>query len=101
MEVYEFELEKLEELDKESINEANKKNILNAQVNVDVLIGKSKQSIGEILKLSIGDIITLDKNIDQKLEVYVNDNEIANGESIILDNKIAIRISESESSDEN
>lgn len=109
MEVYEFKLEELDKLegfevieDSEEQNQKEKyKNISNSNVRVDVLIGKSKQTIKEILNLSVGDIIRLDKNIDEKLGIYVNDNKIANGESIILDNRIAVRVSEAESESEN
>lgn len=103
MEVYEFKLEELEELENLDLQneEKNDKNILNSNVKVDVLIGKSKQTVREILSLSVGNIITLDKNIDEKLGIYVNGNKIANGESIVLDNKIAVRISEAESEDDN
>ena len=109
MEVYEFKLEELDKLegfevikDSEEQNQKEKyKNILNSSVRVDVLIGKSQKTIKEILNLSEGDIIKLDKNIDEKLGIYVNSNKIANGESIILDNRIAVRVSEAESEDDN
>lgn len=105
MEVYEFKLEELDKLEsfgeiedsKEQNQKENYKNILDSNVRVDVLIGKSSQTIKEILSLSVGDILRLDKNIDEKLGIYVNNNKIANGESIILDNRIAVRVSEAES----
>lgn len=103
MEVYEFKLEDLETTEDLDLSDEQKndKNILNSNVKVDVLIGKANQTVREILNLSVGNIITLDKNIDEKLGIYVNGNKIANGESIVLDNKIAVRISEAESEDDN
>lgn len=93
MEVYDFKFEQIEEEIIES--EKDNKNILNANVKMEALIGKSKMEIGDIIKLEVDDVITLDKNIDEKLEIYINNQKIAQGETVILDNKIAVRISDS------
>ena len=42
--------------------------------------------------LKEGDIIFLDKTIDENLDIYVNDKYVASGESIKIEDKISVRI---------
>ena len=88
--LYEVEFESLSIKEIEVFE--NKNTILNAKVDVSVTLGKCKKSIKDILSLKDGDIICLDKNIDEDLDINVNDKCIAKGESIKIEDKISIRI---------
>ena len=44
------------------------------------------------MNLQEGDIIFLDKTIDENLDIYVNDKYVASGESIKVEDKISVRI---------
>ena len=46
----------------------------------------------DILEIKEGDVICLDKTIDEDLDIYVNDKCVATGESIKIEDKISIRI---------
>lgn len=90
--IYEVEFEQLKNNNSiEAID--SKKSILNAKLNVEVLIGSCKKNIKEILNLKDGDIITLDKSVDKDLDININNENVASGEIDIVDNKVAIRIS--------
>lgn len=95
--VYEVQLEQLDKF-KEIETIENKKALLNAQLELKVTIGACKKSIKDILELKDGDVITLDKLIDDDLDINLNDKIIAKGESIILDNKVGVRLSKFENS---
>lgn len=90
--LYEVEFEALNKKEVEPFE--NKNPILTAKVDVSVTLGKSKKNIKDILSLKEGDIICLDKTIDEDLDIYVNDKYVANGESIKIENKISVRITE-------
>lgn len=90
--LYEVEFESLSIKEIEVFE--NKNVILNAKVDVSVTLGKCKKSIKDILSLKYGDIICLDKSIDEDLDINVNDKCIAKGESIKIDDKISIRITD-------
>lgn len=68
--------------------------ILNSKLDVSVNLGKCKKSIKNILNLKEGDIIFLDKTLDENLDIYVNDKCIAIGESIKIEDKISVKITE-------
>lgn len=90
--LYEVEFESLKEKDIEAIE--NKTPILNSKLDVTVTIGSCKKSIKDILSFKEGDIIHLNKIIDEDLDVNINNKCIATGETIKVDDRISIRINE-------
>lgn len=89
--IYEVELEQLTAKEVEKID--NKKAILSSKLDVVVTIGSCKKNLKDILEFKLDDIIYLDKNTDDDLDININDKLIAKGESIVLDNKVGVRIS--------
>lgn len=90
--LYEVEFESLEM--KEIQEFENKTSILNAKLDISVTIGSCKKNIEDILNLKNGDIIYLNKTVDEDLDININNRIIATGESIKADDKISVRISE-------
>jgi flagellar motor switch protein FliN/FliY len=90
-EIYEVQLEQLVECEKENVDAMA--DIMNAQMDITVSMGETKATIDTIVNLKIGDVITLDKSLEEALDININGTIIASGESIILDNKLAIRLS--------
>lgn len=90
--LYEIEFETLEEKQIEAFE--NKAAILNAKLDMSVVIGKCEKRIKDIIDLKVGDVIYLDKDIDEDLDIEINNKNIAKGETIKLDEKISVRISE-------
>ena len=88
--LYEVEFESLDIKELEKFE--NKDAILNAKLDISVTLGTCKKSIKDILNLKNGDIICLDKVIDEDLDIKVNDKCIAKGESIKIEEKISVRI---------
>lgn len=88
--LYEVEFETLNK--KEITPFESKAVILNSKLDVSVILGKCKKNIKDIVNLQEGDIIFLDKTIDENLDIYVNDKYVASGESIKIEDKISVRI---------
>lgn len=90
--LYEVEFETLNK--KEITPFESKVAILNSKLDVSVILGKCKKNIKDIVNLQEGDIIFLDKTIDENLDIYVNDKYVASGESIKIEDKISVRITD-------
>ena len=89
-EIYELKLEQLVEGEKTSLD--NTQAIFEGKVELTISVGNAKESIKNILSLKNGDVIKLDKSIEEPLDIHVNSRLIASGESIIIDNKLAVRL---------
>ncbi|CEH33282.1 FliM/FliN family flagellar motor switch protein [Romboutsia lituseburensis] len=89
--IYEAQFEQLVEGEKVPLNALN--DIMEAQMDIEVLMGETKEKIGKIVNYKVGDIIKLDKHLEETLDISVNGKVIASGESIIIDNRLGIRLS--------
>lgn len=65
-------------------------------VNLEVVaeLGQSTMTLGELMELASGDIITLDKSAGEPADVYVNKELIARAEVSVLENYFGLRILE-------
>ncbi len=68
--------------------------ILDIPMQVTVELGRTKMAVKELLQLSQGSIIELNKMAGDHLEVFVNNKLIARGEVVVVNDRFGIRISE-------
>jgi len=61
---------------------------------VTVELGKTRKNISEILGITPGSVIELDKMAGEPVDVLVNGKLIAKGEVVVIDENFGVRISE-------
>ncbi len=66
--------------------------ILDVPLDISVVLGRTKKSIKDILNLSTGSLIELDKLAEEPVEILVNGKKIAYGEVVVVDENFGIRI---------
>ena len=66
--------------------------LLDIPLEITVELGKTKISIGDLLKLSQGSVVELNKLTDEPLDVYVNKKLMAYGEVVVVNEKFGIRL---------
>lgn len=80
-----------------SLNEGEAQNLdmlLDIPLQVTVELGRTKRSVKEILEMSSGSIIELDKLAGEPVDILVNDRLIANGEVVVIDENFGVRITD-------
>jgi flagellar motor switch protein FliN/FliY len=75
-----------------NISEQDYSSLVDAQIDVDVLLGSSDISLRKFLNLSEGDIISLNKTAGLGGDIFVNSRIIGTGDIIVIDEKLAVRI---------
>lgn len=68
--------------------------ILDVPLNVSVVLGRTQKSIKEILSLSTGSLIELEKLAEEPVEVLINGKKIAYGEVVVVDENFGVRITD-------
>jgi flagellar motor switch protein FliN/FliY len=63
-------------------------------VKVQVLLGRSRLTVEEILKLGSGSVVELDKLAGEPLDILVNDKLVAQGEVLVLNENFCIRVTD-------
>ena len=61
-------------------------------VNLSVVLGSTKMQLNNILKLNKGAVVELDKTISDPVHIYVNDKIVAEGEIVVVENRIGVTI---------
>ncbi|MEK5443122.1 MULTISPECIES: flagellar motor switch phosphatase FliY [unclassified Fredinandcohnia] len=85
----EFESIHLQESESRNLNM-----LLDIPLQVTVELGRTKRSIKEILELSAGSIIELDKLAGEPVDVLVNGKLIAQGEVVVIEENFGVRITD-------
>lgn len=66
--------------------------IMDIPLNITVELGRTKKLIKDILELSEGSIIELDKLAGEPVDILVNGKYIAKGEVVVIDENFGVRI---------
>ncbi|APT74238.1 chemotaxis protein CheC [Thermosipho melanesiensis] len=70
------------------------KALLDIPLNVVVELGKTKLTLKQVMELSVGSLIELDKLTGEPVDIIVNGKLIARGEVVVIDENFGVRITE-------
>ena len=66
--------------------------ILDIELNVSVILGRTKMALKDIFELGKGSLIELDTFENQEVEIYVNGRKIGYGQIVVIDQNFGVRI---------
>ncbi len=76
------------------VKDRNLNLILDIPLKVTVELGRTKMPVSELLNLTQGSVIELNKLAGEPMEVYVNDKLIARGEAVVVNEKFGVRLTD-------
>src|SRR5699024_5390316 len=68
--------------------------LLDIPLNITVELGRTKRTIREILNVSSGSVIELDKLAGEPVDILVNGKLIAQGEVVVIDENFGVRVTD-------
>jgi flagellar motor switch protein FliN len=68
--------------------------LLDIPLQVTVELGRTKKTIKDILDMSTGSIVELDKLAGEPVDIFVNNKMIAKGEVVVIDENFGVRVTE-------
>ncbi|WP_077621955.1 flagellar motor switch phosphatase FliY [Sediminibacillus massiliensis] len=92
--VQQAEFSSFEPYDLPAQEQRNLDMLMDIPLNVTVELGRTKRSVKEILELSSGSIIELDKLAGEPVDIHVNDKLIAKGEVVVIDENFGVRVTD-------
>ena len=66
--------------------------VLHIELNVSVILGRTKMALKDIFELGKGSLIELDTFENQEVEIYVNGRKIGYGQIVVIDQNFGVRI---------
>ena len=68
--------------------------LLDVPLQVTVELGRRRMRIGDLLALAKGSVVELDKVAGEPLDVRVNDQLVARGEAVVVNDKFGVRLTD-------
>jgi flagellar motor switch protein FliN/FliY len=90
----EFEKKPALHIDASMQNKPNLDFILEIPLALSVELGRTKMQIKELLQLSQGAIVPLEKIAGEPAEIYINNKLMAKGEIVVVNEKFGVRVTE-------
>ncbi|MGN6374314.1 MAG: flagellar motor switch protein FliN [Sphingomonas sp.] len=63
-------------------------------VKVQAVLGRTRMPIGELLRLSAGTVLELDRRVGEPVDVFVNNRLVARGEVVMIDQSLGVTLTE-------
>ncbi|KCZ53463.1 MULTISPECIES: FliM/FliN family flagellar motor switch protein [Hyphomonas] len=75
-------------------NPALEKSLMDVPVRVDVVLGEVRMPIEELMALSPGEIVALERRTNEMIDIYVSDRLMARGRLVVADGQLGVTLSE-------
>ncbi|AUG53355.1 MULTISPECIES: flagellar motor switch protein FliN [Thalassospira] len=63
-------------------------------VRVSTVIGKSQIQVAQLMRLTRGAVLELDRKVGEPVDIYVNNRLVARGELVVVDDRLGVTITE-------
>jgi len=64
------------------------------ELNVKIELGRTKMYVEDVLKLSEGSVVELDKLAGDPVDIFVNERLVARGEVLVLNDNFCVRVNQ-------
>jgi flagellar motor switch protein FliN len=78
----------------EAGHEMSMESLLDIPVEISVEIGRTRMNIGELLSLSRGSVVELNRLAGESADIYVNEKLVGKGEVVVANERLGIRVLE-------
>ncbi len=75
-------------------NPALHKSLLDVPVRIDIVLGEVRLSMDELMAMSPGDIVALERYTDEPVDIYVSDRLMARGHLVVADGELGVTLCE-------
>lgn len=76
------------------VNSVNLKLVMDVELNVSLRFGQRQMPLRDVLELTSGSVIELDRMVDEPVELLLDGKVIARGEAVMVDGNYGLRVTE-------
>ena len=77
-----------------TVNRALEDSLMDAPVQVDVVLGEARMPVEELMALSENEIVALENKTTDLVDIYVSDRLMARGRLVVADGQLGVTLSE-------
>jgi len=75
-------------------NRALENSLMDAPVQVDIVLGEARMPVEDLMALSEGEIVELENQTTDLVDIYVSDRLMARGRLVVADGQLGVTLSE-------
>jgi flagellar motor switch protein FliN len=68
--------------------------VFDVPVRISVVLGRARVPVSQLLKMDVGTVVELDRQVGEAVEIYVNDRLVARGEIVLVENRLGVTMTE-------
>src|ERR1700748_3596959 len=68
--------------------------VFDVPVNISAVLGRANLSVAQLLQLTQGSVLELDRKVGDAIDIYVNNRLVARGEVVVVDERLGVTMTE-------
>lgn len=68
--------------------------VFDVPVRISVVLGRARIPVANLLKMDVGTIVELDRQVGEAIDIFVNDRLVARGEIVLVENRLGVTMTE-------
>jgi len=68
--------------------------VFDVPVRISVVLGRAKIPVASLLKMDVGSVVELDRQVGEAVEIYINERLVARGEIVLVENRLGVTMTE-------
>lgn len=68
--------------------------VFDVPVRISVVLGRARIPVASLLKLDVGSVVELDRQVGEAVEIFINDRLVARGEIVLVEDRLGVTMTE-------
>ena len=68
--------------------------VFDVPVRISVVLGRTRLPVANLLKMDVGTVVELDRQVGEAVEIFVNERLVARGEIVLVENRLGVTMTE-------
>ena len=68
--------------------------VFDVPVYISAVLGKASLSVAQLLQLTQGSVLELDRKVGEAIDIYVNNRLVARGEVVVVEDRLGVTMTE-------
>jgi flagellar motor switch protein FliN/FliY len=68
--------------------------VFDVPVRIAAVLGRTQMEVSDLLKLSEGDVVEIDRKVGEAIDIFVNNRLVARGEVVLVEDRLGVTMTE-------
>jgi len=68
--------------------------VFDVPVRIAVVLGRTRIPVANLLRMDVGTVVELDRQVGEAVEIFVNERLVARGEIVLVENRLGVTMTE-------